>query len=276
MLAAEADLDRSPPHLAQRIHRLVRRLVDDADPYAELKLRSNRAALGILPHLRTLTNAAADPLGAAVRLAVAANTLDAGMNAAAIADAGRDEPASEGLANEFARTLERSLEEPLSGDVEELREAAAGAASILFLADNSGEIVIDRLLIEQLPSDRVTVAVRGAPVLNDASLDDARAAGLDTARVIDNGSDAPGTLLADCSQDFRRVFREADVIIAKGQGNYESLSDVDAEIFFLFKVKCPVVAQHAGLPLETHALLRSPTGRGPQRQEKAQRHDAER
>ncbi|HET6493932.1 MAG TPA: ARMT1-like domain-containing protein [Thermoleophilia bacterium] len=145
--------------------------------------------------------------------------------------------------------------------MKEFRKAIAGARSILFLADNCGEIVLDRLLIEQMPRDRLTIAVRGAAVLNDATLDDARVAGLDTlAPVIDNGSDAPATLLADCARDFRRIFREAEVIIAKGQGDYESLSDVDGHFFFLFKVKCPVVARHAGLPLNAHALLRSPTG----------------
>ncbi|HSL95369.1 MAG TPA: ARMT1-like domain-containing protein, partial [Thermoleophilia bacterium] len=116
---------------------------------------------------------------------------------------------------------------------------------------------IDGLLIEQLPRDRVVVAVRGAPVLNDATLADARAAGLDAlAAVIGNGSDAPGTVLSDCSPEFRRVFAEADVIVSKGQGNYESLSDFEAPVFFLLKVKCPLAARHAGLPLGAHALLR--------------------
>jgi len=264
-LAAEADLDQSPPQVAQRIHRLVRRLTGDGDPYADLTRRSNSVALGALPRLRTLVDAAADRLAAATRLAIAANTLDAGMNLAALTDAERDGATSEGAANRLARALESSLEEPLHGDVEEFREATSGARGILLLSDNSGEIIVDRLLIEQLPRDRLTIAVRGAAVLNDATLEDAHVAGLDSlAPVIDNGSDAPGTLLADCSQDFLRVFRKAEVIIAKGQGNYESLSDVDADIFFLFKVKCPVVAQHAGLPLDAHALLRSPEGRGPQ------------
>jgi uncharacterized protein with ATP-grasp and redox domains len=89
---------------------------------------------------------------------------------------------------------------------------------------------------------------------------DAVAAGIpDIARLIDNGSDAPGTILTDCSDEFRREFEDADVIISKGQGNYETLCDEGAPLFFLFKVKCTTVARHCGLPLGSHALLR---GRG--------------
>ncbi len=255
-MANEIELDQSPPEIAWHIHRRVREIVRDQDPYAVLKRCSNRIALSALPRLRTLLNAADDHLATAAHLAIAANTFDAGMNAAALPAADRDAAARRAASNALVSTLERGLEEPLHGDVQELREALADARRILFLTDNCGEIVIDRLLIEQLPRERLTTAARGAPVLNDATLDDARVAGLDTlARVIDKGSDAPGTLLADCSQSFRRTFREADAIIAKGQGNYESLRDVEANVFFLFKVKCPVIARHAGLPLHSHALL---------------------
>jgi uncharacterized protein with ATP-grasp and redox domains len=115
------------------------------------------------------------------------------------------------------------------------------------------------LLAEQLPLERLTFAVRGAPVLNDATLADARLAGLDgLAEVIDNGSDAPGTILADCSEEFRRRFAAADLIVAKGQGNYESLSEEPHDIFFLFTVKCDVAARHAGVPRGTQVLWRSP------------------
>ena len=118
------------------------------------------------------------------------------------------------------------------------------------LADNAGEIVFDRLLIEQLPIDRVTVAVRGYPVINDATLDDAETAGLtDIVDVISNGSDAPGTLLDDCSEAFRSRFEEADLIIAKGQGNYETLAQSPRPIFFLLRVKCPVVARDLDYPV---------------------------
>jgi uncharacterized protein with ATP-grasp and redox domains len=126
------------------------------------------------------------------------------------------------------------------------------------LADNAGEIVVDRLLIERLPAKHVTVAVRGSPVINDATLADAGYAGIpEVAEVIDNGSDAPGTILDDCSDLFRHRFDEADLIIAKGQGNYETLSEVDKDIYFLLKAKCPVIARDIGCPEGAMVLERS-------------------
>ncbi len=148
--------------------------------------------------------------------------------------------------------VEESMIAPLFGDVEQLRDLVSNADRILYLTDNAGEIVMDRLLIEQLPPENVTVSVRGGPVLNDATLEDAKAAGLtDIVEVIDNGSDAPGTILDDCSDRFFEYFSRADLVIAKGQGNYESLSEVEKEIFFLLKAKCPVIADDLGCPLGT-------------------------
>ena len=123
------------------------------------------------------------------------------------------------------------------------------------LTDNAGEIVFDRLLIEQLPAENITVVVRGKPVINDAMMEDASIAGLpQIVEVINNGSDAPGTILESCSEKFRHRFEKADLIIAKGQGNYETLSDVDKNIFFLLKVKCPVIAEHLGCEIDAIIL----------------------
>jgi uncharacterized protein with ATP-grasp and redox domains len=144
----------------------------------------------------------------------------------------------------------------LRGDIEAFRKRAASAADILYLADNAGEIVLDRLLIESLGPERVTVAVRGHPVINDATLEDARTAGLtDLVTVLANGSATPGTVLDGCSDEFRQRFERADLVISKGQGNYETLNEVARDIFFLFKVKCPVVAKMTRLPLGAQALV---------------------
>ena len=135
------------------------------------------------------------------------------------------------------------------------------AGSVLYLADNAGETVFDRVFLEQFTSEKVTLAVRGAPAINDATLEDAMEAGLHrVARLIDNGSGAPATVLSDCSVEFRRIFEKADVIIAKGQGNYESLSSSDANIFFLFRVKCNLVAEHSGFPIGSLVLLTTSDG----------------
>jgi len=242
--AAEMDLAQCPPVVAQRIHRHLRQLTGVDDPYRAVKDGFNRMALDMLPDLSARVHQAADPLGMALRLAIAGNVIDLGVNGGLTED-------------EVRQAVAAALDESFQGDVEGFRQAIKAAGDILYLADNAGEIVFDRLLIEQLPSERVTVVVRGGPVLNDATITDAEVAGLcDLVEVIDNGSDAPGTILADCSESFRRRFTAADMIIAKGQGNFETLSDETANIYFLFKAKCPVIGDHVGLPVGTHVAVR--------------------
>lgn len=242
--AAEMDLSQCPPVVAQQMHRRLRQFTGVDDPYRAAKDSFNRMALDMLPELSAKVRRGPDPLVVALRLAIAGNVIDLGVNGSLTEDQAR-------------RALAGAMEEPFRGDVEEFRQAAEAAGDILYLADNAGEIVFDRLLIEQLPTERVTVVVRGGPILNDAVMADAEAAGLcDLVETIDNGSDAPGTVLADCSDDFRRRFASADMIIAKGQGNFESLSDEAANIYFLFKAKCSVIADHVGLPVGTHVATR--------------------
>jgi len=141
-----------------------------------------------------------------------------------------------------------SLKEPLSGGaLESLRSAAAEASDILYIADNAGEIVFDRILIEELVPGKVTLVVRGRPVLNDVTMEDAQSVGLlEIVDVLPNGSDAPGTILDDCSEAVRTRFAEADLVIAKGQGNFETLSNASRPVFFLLRVKCDVLAREIG------------------------------
>jgi uncharacterized protein with ATP-grasp and redox domains len=241
-LTAEMDLAQCPPAVAQEIHRTLRAMTGVDDPYRVVKDRFNRMALDMLAELTATVREVADPLAMALRLAIAANVIDLGVNGGLTEDEAR-------------RAIAAAMDRPFHGDVDAFRQAFEEARSILYLADNAGEIVFDRLLIEQLPVGRVTLAVRGGPVLNDATMADARTAGLcDVVKVMDNGSDAPGTVLSDCSEEFRRRFAESDLVIAKGQGNFETLSDEAADIYFLFKVKCPVIADHVGLPVGTHVL----------------------
>jgi len=151
--------------------------------------------------------------------------------------------------------VEHALACPLDGDVEGFADAVSTANSILYLADNAGEIVLDRLLIERLPIEKLTVAVRGVPVINDATMTDARDAGItELVTVIDNGSDVPGTMLEACSASFRSQFDEADLIISKGVGNFETLNDVEKRMFFLLKVKCSVIAEELGVEVGSLVL----------------------
>jgi len=241
-------LNQSPPAIAQQIHRQLREMTGNADPYLAAKTLQNQIALKLLPELRAKIQSSSSPLMIAARIAIAGNMIDMGVN---------------GNVRELDMHLaiRNALSEPFYGEQERFSRALADARSILYLADNAGEIAFDRLLIEQISPKRVTLVVRGAPVINDATLADARAVGLEEiVEIIDNGSDAPGTILEDCSHEFRHRFAKADLIIAKGQGNFESLSFQSGNLFFLFKVKCPVVANHIMQSIGMQVLAHSGIG----------------
>ncbi len=241
---SEMDLSLPPPVMGQKIHRHLRSLLKNRDPYLRIKKEQNQMADLLLKELEGDIGKIDDSLELAVRLAVAGNVIDLG----ALSRVDREAV----LGN-----LKRSVTEPLSGDYEFFARRAKAAETVLYLTDNAGEIVFDRLLIKALLPARVTVAVRGGPVINDATLEDAEAVGIfNLAEVIDNGSDVPGTILSDCNESFRSLFDSVDMVIAKGQGNYETLCGESREIFFLFKVKCGVIAGHTGMRVDSHVVLR--------------------
>ncbi len=228
----EMDLNQPPPLMGQQIYRIIREASGDSDPYKKIKNKFNTFVLDLYPEFKKKITTSVNPFETAVRLAIAGNIIDFGVDA-------------EINTSTVYQVVNQSLTQELNGSIEKFKEAVLSANKILYLGDNSGEIVFDRLLIEQLPYDKVTYAVRGYPVINDVTMDDAVATGITKlVTVIDNGSDAPGTILDECSDKFKRVFHDADMIISKGQGNYESLSDSNKNIFFIFKVKCRVVAEN--------------------------------
>lgn len=216
------DFNQTPPEMAQRIHRHLRTITGQSDPYARIKAKFDQLALEILPRLRADIVASSDPLITAARYAIVGNVIDMGVYSNLTAD-------------DMISAVDRVFSEPFFAEVEAFRGAVANANHILYLTDNAGEIAFDRLLVEQLPHGKVTVAVRGQPVINDATRTDALAVGFDPDILIDNGSDAPGTILADCNAEFRALFDTADLVISKGQGNYESISNARANCFFLSK-----------------------------------------
>ena len=243
---SEADLDRSPPEIAQGINTIVSSMTGISDPYKESKAAHTEKALQLIPEMEKIISESKDPFIAGLRLAIAGNIIDLGV-IGSVSD------------ENIKYTLVEAMNEPLSGtDPEQFRREVFDAGKILYLADNAGETVFDRVFISQLPRGKVTVAVRGAPAINDAILRDAVDAGLDlVAKIVENGSGAPATVLRDCSPEFREIFRQADLIISKGQGNYESLSSVKANIYFLFRVKCDLVKEHTGFPVGSLVLLKA-------------------
>lgn len=224
--------DVPPPLRATRVHALVRAVSGHPDPYYHAKQQATAAALALYPRLKRLVATAADPFATAVRLAIAGNIIDLGV----------------APDYDLEASIERVLREPLAIDhLERLRAAAAGTRTILYLLDNAGETVLDRLLIEQLPRP-VTCVAKGGPAVNDATREDAAAAGLAAvSEIIDNGGAMLGTLLDQCSPALRHRLHAADLVVAKGMANYESLSGSRRGLFFLLQAKCAVIAAHLGV-----------------------------
>lgn len=246
VLTNKLDMGQSPPLMGQKIHRLIRELVGVEDPYQKVKKQFNNAALKMYPKMRKHILDSKNSLETAIRLAIAGNIIDFGVNSVL-------------RETDLEKTVIQCLSEKLADmQLESFRNAINQAEDILYIADNAGEIVFDRLLIEQMPIEKITVVVKGSPIINDATMEDAILAGLPKiVEVIDNGSDAPGTILKDCSQTFRGRFDNADLIIAKGQGNYETLSDTEKKIFFILKAKCPVIANDIGCGVGEMILKKS-------------------
>jgi len=250
VLANKLDMSQSPPAIGQQMHRLIREMVGQDDPYHGIKRRFNNLALKLYPEMRKQIVSSNNQLETAIRLAIAGNIIDLGVKTS-IAE------------SEIEKVIKACLTADFdSQQIQPFQDAIEQAEEILYLADNAGEIVFDRLLIEQLPYEKVTLAVKGKPVINDATMEDAVVAGLPRIiDVIDNGSDAPGTILESCSSAFRSRFSTADLAIAKGQGNYETLSDVNKNIFFILKAKCPVIASDLGCEVGEMILRRNQTYR---------------
>jgi len=229
----------TPPEIGDRVHRIVRQEVSNSDPYRAAKEAGTRQALALYPRLKSLLAEANDPLEVGVRLSIAGNIID-------LAAFGE---------YDLWSTVERVLAQPFAiNDGVALREALSGAGQVLYLADNAGEAVFDRVLIKALDMP-VIYAVKGGPILNDATREDALAAGVDqVAEVTSTGSDAPGTILDRCSEKFRRLYDEARLVIAKGQANYETLSEEGTKVFFLLQAKCPVIARDVGVPVGSIVL----------------------
>jgi uncharacterized protein with ATP-grasp and redox domains len=230
---SKIDLKQSLPQMGKEMHRLLRGVLENPDPYLEIKRTFNRLMLEYYPDLKKLVANAADPFSMALRLAIAGNIIDFGP----------------GRPFDFQATLERAKSMVLAVDKSgSLKDAIPRAEMLLYLGDNAGEIVMDRILLETIRHPNVYFAVRGAPVINDSTIDDARAVGIDKiARVISNGDDAPGTILEATSAEFRDIFERADLVVAKGQGNFEGLYGIDKNIYYILMAKCDHVAAHLGV-----------------------------
>ena len=234
----ESNWDLTPPELAHQVHSIVKRITNENDPYKEVKKESNDLVLKIYPELKQKVKKSRDPLRTAVRLAIAGNIIDFGVP------------------QEF--NLEKTIREVLKkkfaiDDYKKLEEKLKDAETLLFFVDNAGEIGLDKLLVETFLETKklkkINFVVKGGPIINDATLEDAVYMGLDGLPnseflAISNGE--VGTGPARSSQTVKRWIKEHDLVISKGQGNYEGLSEHNG-LFFMLMVKCPIIASDLGV-----------------------------
>jgi hypothetical protein len=245
-------LDASPAVLSRPIYDAVRDTTGVADPFAAIKEETNRTAMAMLPDIRRRIAESGDPLHFAIKAALAGNIIDFGAMHSFHPE--RDVLAV--LDSDLTVDHSRGFVEMLAPDTR-----------LLYICDNAGEIAFDRLLIEQLSGlCKVTAAVKSGPIINDATMHDARAVGLtEIAPVIETGSDDVGVNWDRVSGEFRRAFETADMVLAKGQGNFESLNDRPEDIFFLLRVKCPQVGDEFGAEVGDTVFLQNRRRKGSRR-----------
>jgi uncharacterized protein with ATP-grasp and redox domains len=236
-LLPDLSLESTPAHNSTHVLWRAQEILGCADPWRAKKRHYNALALRMYPQLAALAADSPDRLDTALRIAAAGNVMDLGILSGGEVDVPRvlEDVVSKGFAADDARSLKRALRPE---------------RQVLYLLDNAGEAVFDRVLIEELSATGlpVTVASKGAPILNDATMEDALRAGLDKiATVISNGSPMIGTDLGTCSEEFLNWFAEADVIISKGQANFETLNETVSPTFFILRAKCPEVARELGV-----------------------------
>lgn len=238
---AQAGPDTTAPALLSDLRALYRAAFQVEDRFEGCKRRFNALLLDQQETLRARLRQAADPLAAALLMARAGNYIDFG----ALGDV---EP------QQLTALLEGALSEGLpQEELERLRWELGRARRLVYLTDNCGEIVLDKLCLEVLqklyPDLELTVLVRGAPVLNDATMEDARQVGLTPAfTVLPNGADIAGTDLARICPEARKAVMAADVILSKGQGNFETLQGSGLNIYYLFLCKCDWFVRRFHLP----------------------------
>jgi len=229
------------PELAAEIHEVVRRRTGQADPYEEVKSRDIAAALRLEPLLQRFAATGPDPLLQALKVSATGNVMDSALYS--------DLDIEACVADELQMPFAVSDLAALAADLQ-------GARTVLIVGDNAGEAVFDKILAEELSSHcEVAFAVRDRPIINDVTAREAHDVGMGAhATIVSTGCAAPGAILDSCSQGFLRLFDQADIVISKGQGNFEALSGAERRIYFLLKAKCPRLADALGVDLGEYVL----------------------
>ena len=227
------DYDQSPPMLGRTLQRMIRESLQDPDPYHQIKQHYNQMMMDLYSSFKEIVERSEDPFDTAMRLAIAGNVIDFGAK----------------YQFDIMDSINRVKEHELAIDDScFLRDDLEHAQTLLYIGDNCGEIVLDKLFLETVKVSQKYFVVRESPVINDITRDDAEMTGMDKiATILTTGDDSPGAVWESASKDFRDHFSNADVIISKGQGNLEGLIDVPHDhIYFLLVTKCDLIGEKIG------------------------------
>jgi uncharacterized protein with ATP-grasp and redox domains len=238
-MVSKIPMGNTPPETGMLIYKKISEITGNFDPYKEIKKKNMDEAISLLPMMEEFLNNSEDRLLAAIRLAIAGNVIDLGVN------------------REF--DIKTAIEEVFDQDFaicdyDDFKQKLSESEEILYLGDNSGEAVFDKILIREIGKPVIYV-VKENPIINDITLEEAKYLEIDKiAKIISSGMEAPGTIIKMCNKDFIKKFNEAKIIISKGQGNYEGLSGIDAPIFFMLRAKCPVIARDINVSIDSIIL----------------------
>ncbi len=248
---SKIDLSLTPPEIASIVQSIIRNELKNSDPYLLIKEKSTKKAFELAPEAEKAIYDSEDPFSTSIAFAIAGNILDFAKNIS------WDE---ELISNTFSVALDKASKFDKK-KVNSLFNELSNASIVLMLGDNAGEAVFDNILIKNLPgAAKVYYAVKSSPVINDVTMKEALQSGIDkNAVIIENGADIPGTVLETCSPEFIDIFHRADVVLSKGQGNYETLNSEKRKIWFLFQVKCPVIGGHCGFDKGSWIILEKPS-----------------
>jgi len=237
--------EESPAVMGREIHRLIRRISGNPDPYRTMKVEYNKKAKELIPQIRSLIDRSENKLVAALKIIATGNIIDFGPY---------------GLAQiSLTEFIDRKLESDFKGNcsVHAFTESLCSAESILYVADNCGEIVFDSFFINQFLYDKkLHLSVRGGVVLNDITREYLAGIHLgENVTIIDSGDDAPGLILDSCSRELRSVYESVDMVLLKGQGNYEGIGKAARKnVFSILVAKCPIIARDIGCEINDLVL----------------------
>ena len=231
-LVKTVSMEVSAPEIGKMVYRIISDVTGNQDPYKSIKKQHIAETTSIYPELEQIVANSKDKLLTAIRIAIAGNVIDLGVTK------------SFNIVDDVKSILKQDF---AVFDYEAFKIQLKKTKEVLYIGDNVGESVFDKILIKELKKP-VKYAVRSIPVINDVTMEDAIASGLDeVAELIDSGVESPGLILNESTPAFRELFNTSEFIISKGQGNYEGLSDCNKQVFFLLKAKCGIISNHLGV-----------------------------